>query len=42
VLGAAFPYLFKKIVQATQEKELPNLGEEDRISFKEAAAKYFK
>jgi len=41
VLGAAFPYLFKKIVQATQDKPLPHLGKTSTLSFSEIAKKYF-
>jgi hypothetical protein len=42
VLGAAFPYLFKKIVQVTQDKELPHLGAETTPSFSDIAKKYFR
>lgn len=42
VLGAAFPYLFKKIVQVTQDKKLPHLGKDDGTTFKEVVKKYFQ
>ena len=42
ILGAAFPTIFKKIVQISQEKSLPHLGVAPKVSFKEAAKKYFQ